>query len=142
MATLLPSPCLVVLVGASGAGKSSWAAEHFAPDQVVSSDRLRAVVGEGEEDLAASEDAFALLDQIVEHRLRRRLTTVVDTLGLDPERRASWLDLARRHGAGDRRGRVRDAGGGVPRPQPGSGQAGAGRRALAAGAAGGRAAAA
>ena len=92
MATLLPSPCLVVLVGASGAGKSTWAAEHFAPDQVVSSDRLRAVVGEGEEDLAASEDAFALLDQIVEQRSARRLTTVVDTLGLDPTapRRAGW----------------------------------------------------
>jgi F420-dependent oxidoreductase-like protein len=88
----------VVLVGASGAGKSSWAAEHFAPDQVVSSDRLRAVVGEGEEDLAASDDAFALLDQIVEHRLRRRLTTVIDTLGLDPVRRAAWVALARRHG--------------------------------------------
>ena len=98
MATLLPSPCLVVLVGASGSGKSSWAAEHFAPDQVVSSDRLRAVVGEGEEDLTASEDAFGLLDQIVEHRLRRRLTTVVDTLGLDPARRAAWVGLARQHG--------------------------------------------
>ncbi|MBV9952211.1 MAG: TIGR03560 family F420-dependent LLM class oxidoreductase [Acidimicrobiia bacterium] len=88
----------MVLVGASGAGKSSWAAEHFAPDQVVSSDRLRAVVGEGEEDLSASEDAFALLDQIVGHRARRRLTTVIDTLGLDPDRRAGWLRVARAHG--------------------------------------------
>jgi F420-dependent oxidoreductase-like protein len=95
---VLPSPCLVVLVGASGAGKSSWAATHFAPDQVVSSDRLRAVIGEGEEDLAASEDAFALLEQIVAHRVRRRLTTVVDTLGLDPERRAGWVRTARAAG--------------------------------------------
>jgi F420-dependent oxidoreductase-like protein len=96
--TVLPSPCLVVLVGASGAGKSSWAAEHFASDQVVSSDRLRAVIGEGEEDLSASDDAFALLDQIVAHRLRRRLTTVIDTLGLDPDRRAAWCRAAREHG--------------------------------------------
>ena len=95
----------------------------------MSSDRLRAVVGEGEEDLAASEDAFALLEQIVEHRLRRRLTTVVDTLGLDPARRAAWLAARAAARSGDRRGRVRDAGGRVPRPQPGARQAGARRRA-------------
>jgi hypothetical protein len=81
---VLPSPCLVVLVGPSGAGKSTWAAAHFRADQIVSSDHLRAVVGESEDDLSASEDAFALLEQIVGQRVGRRLTTVVDTLGLDP----------------------------------------------------------
>ena len=39
----LPSPCLVVLVGPAGSGKSTWAAAHFPADQVVSTDRLRAV---------------------------------------------------------------------------------------------------
>jgi alkanesulfonate monooxygenase SsuD/methylene tetrahydromethanopterin reductase-like flavin-dependent oxidoreductase (luciferase family)/predicted kinase len=94
----LPAPCLVVLVGASGSGKSTWAAEHFTPDEVVSSDRLRAVVGTAEDDLDATDDAFALLDQIVEHRLRRQLTTVVDTLGLDDDRRAGCRAVAERHG--------------------------------------------
>lgn len=94
----LPDPTLVVLVGPSGAGKSTWAAEHFHPDQVVSSDRLRAVVGEGEDDLAASADAFAVLDAVVAARVRRRLSTVVDTLGLDADRRAGWRALAAAHG--------------------------------------------
>jgi F420-dependent oxidoreductase-like protein len=94
----LPDPCLVVLVGASGAGKSHWAAQWFAPDQVVSSDRLRAVVGAGEDDMRASKDAFEVLDLIVAKRLRRRLTTVVDSTGLDAKRRAAWLALAERHG--------------------------------------------
>jgi F420-dependent oxidoreductase-like protein len=94
---VLPSPCLVVLVGPSGSGKSTWAAAHFAPQQIVSSDQLRGIVGESEDDVAASDDAFHLLETIVEYRLRRRLTTVVDTLGLDPDRRANWLELARRH---------------------------------------------
>lgn len=97
-AARLPVPCLVVLVGPSGAGKSTWAAEHFAADEIVSSDRLRAVVGHGEDDLDATADSFALLDRIVELRLGRRLTTVVDTLGLDDERRRSYPDLAARHG--------------------------------------------
>jgi F420-dependent oxidoreductase-like protein len=95
---VLPSPCLVVLVGASGSGKSTWAGAHFRTEQIVSSDALRAVVGAGEDDLAASDDAFALLEQIVEARIRRGLTTVIDTLGLDPKRRAAWRDLARGHG--------------------------------------------
>jgi F420-dependent oxidoreductase-like protein len=92
----LPEPCLVVLVGVSGSGKSTWAARHFAPAQIVSSDALRAVVGLHERDQRASKDAFAVLDQIVDARLRRGLTTVVDSTGLEPDRRAAYLDMARR----------------------------------------------
>jgi F420-dependent oxidoreductase-like protein len=94
----LPDPSLVLLVGPSASGKSWWAAEHFTAEQVVSSDRLRAVVGESEHDLSASADAFALLDTIVAARVGRRLTTVVDTLGMDDERRRLWRALAARHG--------------------------------------------
>jgi F420-dependent oxidoreductase-like protein len=94
----LPDPCLVVLVGATAAGKSDWAARWFHPDQVVSSDRLRAVVGAGERDVRASRDAFEVLDLIVAKRMARRLVTVVDTTGLEPARRAAWRALAERHG--------------------------------------------
>jgi F420-dependent oxidoreductase-like protein len=93
----LPDPCLVVLVGATAAGKSHWAAEWFAADQVVSSDRLRAVVGAGEDDMRASGDAFEVLELIVDKRLQRGLTTVIDSTGLDAEQRAAWLGLAERH---------------------------------------------
>lgn len=92
----LPSPCLVVLVGPAGSGKSTWAATHLA-DHVVSSDALRALVGEGEHDLRASADAFAVLDDVIVRRLRRRLTTVVDTLGLDAARRATYRAMAAAH---------------------------------------------
>ncbi len=94
----LPIGCLVVLVGASGSGKSTWARTNFRPSQIVASDDLRALVGEGENDQRAGTDAFAVLDLVLERRLRRRLTTVVDTLGLDAERRAGYLALAARHG--------------------------------------------
>jgi F420-dependent oxidoreductase-like protein len=93
----LPDPCLVVLVGATAAGKSHWAGTWFDPDQVVSSDRLRAVVGTGERDQRASRDAFELLDLIVEKRLRRGLTTVIDSTGLEAKRREAWRALATRH---------------------------------------------
>ena len=93
----LPSPCLVVLIGPAGSGKSTWAEEHVA-EYVVSSDSLRATVGEGEDDLRASIDAFAVLDDIVARRLRRKLTTVIDSLGTDPVRRAKWRALAAAQG--------------------------------------------
>ena len=88
----------MVLVGATGSGKSRWAAERFRASEIVSSDALRAVVGSGPADLDASVDAFALLDQIVAARLSRSLTTVIDTLGLDPERRAFYRRQARAAG--------------------------------------------
>jgi F420-dependent oxidoreductase-like protein len=94
----LPDPCLVVLVGATSSGKTHWAREWFQPDQVVSSDRLRAVVGTGERDQRASRDAFEVLDLIVAKRLRRRLTTVIDSTGLEERRRDAWRSLAGRHG--------------------------------------------
>ncbi|RPI22583.1 MAG: LLM class flavin-dependent oxidoreductase, partial [Actinobacteria bacterium] len=90
----LPAPCLIVLVGPSASGKSAWAAEHFRPSEIVSSDALRAVVGIDERDRKASSAAFDLLERIVAERLTRRLTTVVDTLGYYADRRRSWIERA------------------------------------------------
>ncbi|HEX5970122.1 MAG TPA: AAA family ATPase, partial [Intrasporangium sp.] len=90
----LPDPALVVLVGAAGSGKSTWAQGRYRAEEIVSSDALRAVVGSGPSDLDASNDAFALLETIVAARLGRGLTTVVDTLGTDAERRRGWRAAA------------------------------------------------
>jgi len=94
----LPPTSLIVLVGPAGAGKSSWAAANFRADQIVSSDALRALVGSGEHDQRAGNDAFELLDTVIDKRLKRGLLTVVDTLGLDPERRQSYVARARAQG--------------------------------------------
>lgn len=94
----LPDPAVVVLAGAAGSGKSTWAAERFRGAEIVSSDALRAAVGSGPADLDASIEAFALLDQIIAARAKRSLMTVIDTLGLDPVRRSDYLRLA--HAAG------------------------------------------
>jgi alkanesulfonate monooxygenase SsuD/methylene tetrahydromethanopterin reductase-like flavin-dependent oxidoreductase (luciferase family)/predicted kinase len=94
----LPDPALVVLVGASGSGKSTWARAHFRDQEVVSSDALRGIVGSGPHDLDASVDAFGVLETVVAARLGRGLTTVVDTLGLDAAKRRAWLEAARAAG--------------------------------------------
>lgn len=90
----LPAPCLVVLVGPSGSGKSTWASEHFAPNEVVSSDAYRAMAGAGEDDQTAGTVAFQILEIVVAERLGRGLTTVIDTLGFDTESRARWVRMA------------------------------------------------
>ena len=92
--TVIPSPALVVLVGPSGAGKSTWAAEHFRFGQVLATDDFRALVGSGPDDRSAGTEAFALLDQLIETRLSKGLTTVVDTLGLDAGQRARYRAAA------------------------------------------------
>lgn len=94
----LPAPSLVVLVGPSGSGKSTWAGKHFSRNEIVSSDALRAVVGAGEDDQSASTAAFEVLERIVDERLRRGMTTVIDTLGLHEESRARWVSKAREAG--------------------------------------------
>jgi F420-dependent oxidoreductase-like protein len=90
----LPAPSLVVLIGASGAGKSTWAQANFSSGEIVSSDRLRGMVGAGEDDQAASTAAFDLLERIVVERVRRGLTTIIDTTGLDRDDRLRWATLA------------------------------------------------
>ncbi len=88
----------MVLIGPAGSGKSHFASQHFRRQEVVSSDDLRGVVGSGAHDLGATDEAFAILDLVVAGRLSRRLTTVVDTLGLDRVRRLAWLAAARSAG--------------------------------------------
>ncbi|KAB1943158.1 AAA family ATPase [Micromonospora sp. ALFpr18c] len=91
------APELVVLIGAAGAGKSTWAADRYRSSQVVSLDALRAVVADDECDQDATADAVALLLAIVDARLSRRLTTVVDATNGVPAERAELLAAAARH---------------------------------------------
>ena len=88
--TPIPAPALVVLIGPSSAGKSTWARANFAAGQVLSTDDFRAFCGAGPDDQTAGTEAFALVEQLMRLRLHKGLTTVVDTLGLDEARRAAY----------------------------------------------------
>ena len=88
---------LVVLVGVSGSGKSTFARTHFKPTEVVSSDFCRGLVADDENDQSATPDAFDVLHYIVGTRLRRGLLTVVDATNVQQDARASLVRLAREH---------------------------------------------
>lgn len=93
----VPDLSLVVLVGVSGSGKSTFAARHFGPFETVSSDVCRGLVSNDPNDQAATSAAFDVLQRIVGHRLDAGLLTVVDATNVQRAARAPLVDLARAH---------------------------------------------
>ncbi|WP_410572711.1 polynucleotide kinase-phosphatase [Amycolatopsis sp. cmx-4-61] len=97
MKLTVPDMALVVLVGASGSGKSTFARTHFAPTQVLSSDFFRGLVADDENDQSASADAFDALHYVAGKRLAAGRTTVIDATNVQRASRASLVKLAKEH---------------------------------------------
>ncbi len=93
----VPELSLVVLIGASGSGKSTFARAHFAPTEVISSDFCRGLVADDENDQSASRDAFDVLHFIASKRLAAGRLTVIDATNVQPESRKELIRLAREH---------------------------------------------
>ncbi|WP_042375897.1 polynucleotide kinase-phosphatase [Streptacidiphilus melanogenes] len=93
----VPDLSLVVLVGTTGSGKSSFAARQFLPTQVVSSDVCRGLVSDDPNDQAATGDAFDVLHYIAGKRLAAGRITVVDATNVQQESRRKLVELAREH---------------------------------------------
>ncbi|MFI5261151.1 MAG: AAA family ATPase [Candidatus Limnocylindrales bacterium] len=94
----LADPSLVLLIGVTGAGKSTFAARHFRATEVLSSDAFRALVADDETDQTATADAFELLHLAVDRRLARARLTVVDATSVLPSARRPLLQMAQRRG--------------------------------------------
>jgi len=95
---VVPDPGVVVLVGPAGSGKTTFAARHFAPDETLSSDAFRAVVGRGEGDQRATAPAFAALHRQLARRLAAGSFTVVDATNVERHARRALLARAARAG--------------------------------------------
>ncbi|MFJ5114768.1 polynucleotide kinase-phosphatase [Streptomyces sp. NPDC088551] len=93
----VPDLSLVVLIGATGSGKSTFARSRFKPTEVVSSDFCRGLVADDENDQGATADAFDVLHYIVGKRLAAGRLTVVDATNVQPESRKRLVRLAREH---------------------------------------------
>src|SRR5438876_2597508 len=95
MTIQIPELSLVVLVGASGSGKSTFARRHFRPTEILSSDFCRALVSDDENNQGATSDAFAVLHLIAQKRLAAGKLTVIDATNVQKEARKPLLELAK-----------------------------------------------
>lgn len=93
----IPELSLVLLIGTSGSGKSTFAARHFAATEVIASDDCRAMVSDDAMDQAATVDAFEVLEYIAGKRLARGRLTVIDATNVQRQARQSLIALARAH---------------------------------------------
>ena len=95
MEVKIPELSLVVLIGVSGSGKSSFALKHFKKTEVISSDECRALVSDDEANQAATNDAFEVLYYIASKRLKRGLLTVIDATNVQRESRKGLIELGK-----------------------------------------------
>ncbi|GAB2546195.1 polynucleotide kinase-phosphatase [Nocardia heshunensis] len=93
----IPVLSLVVLIGSSGSGKSTFAHRHFRSTAILSSDAYRGLVSDDEADQSATNEAFELLHHVAGVRLRRGLRTVIDATNVQPKARQALVELARAH---------------------------------------------
>jgi protein phosphatase len=95
---VVPDPGLVVLIGAAGSGKTTFAARHFAVEETLGSDAYRAIISGDEADQRATAPAFAALHRQLARRLAARSLTVVDATNVERHARRALLVRARRAG--------------------------------------------
>ena len=91
----IPELSLVILMGASGSGKSTFARNHFLETEILSSDHYRGVVSDDETDQSATKDAFAVLHYIAAKRMAAGRLTVIDATNVQPDARKPLLKLAK-----------------------------------------------
>ncbi|MFD9433024.1 polynucleotide kinase-phosphatase [Streptomyces sp. NPDC060002] len=88
---------LVVLIGASGSGKSTFARRNFKPTEIISSDFCRGLVSDDENDQSATRDAFDVLHYIAGKRLAAGRRTVVDATSVQQDSRRQLIELAKQY---------------------------------------------
>jgi protein phosphatase len=93
----IPKLSVVVLVGASGSGKSTFARKHFLPTEVLSSDYCRALACDDENNQAATTDAFEIMHFILGKRLAAGRLTVIDATNVQAEARKPLVQIARNY---------------------------------------------
>jgi predicted kinase len=86
----IPQNTLVVLCGIAGCGKSTFAAKHFLPTQIVSSDECRARICDDPMNQKVTGQAFELWRFIIRTRLWLWRLSVADATNLDRGDR-KWL---------------------------------------------------
>ena len=93
----IPEIALVVLIGVSGSGKSTFAKAHFKPTEVLSSDYFRGLISDDETDQTITKEAFETLHYVAAKRLANYKLTVIDATSVQESARKPLVALAKQH---------------------------------------------
>ncbi|MBF0420838.1 MAG: AAA family ATPase [Magnetococcales bacterium] len=91
----IPKFSLVLLIGVSSSGKSTFARKHFKRTEILSSDFFRGLVADDENDQGATRDAFEVLMCVAKKRLSSKRLTVIDATNVEEKARRKWHNLSR-----------------------------------------------
>lgn len=92
----IPEPSVIVMIGASGSGKSTLT-RTWPADYRLELDSYRWAVSGDAGDQEATADAASLLDAVLERRLARGLTCVVDATNTRTDVRKRLIEAAHAH---------------------------------------------
>ena len=93
----IPPNALVVPVGCSASGKSTFGRKHLGEGAVVSSDECRLLVSGSRERQDMNQQVFDLFHRIIDTRLEYGLLTYADATNLEPKARQKLYEIAVRH---------------------------------------------
>lgn len=92
-------PTLLLTCGLPGSGKSSWLADCYDGDMIVSSDSIRKEYFGDEEDQEHNAQVFAIAEDLVGEALANQQDVALDATSLSPALRSKWIKIARSNGA-------------------------------------------
>lgn len=98
----LDTQYMIILVGAPGSGKSTWADNFMIGKSDVdlwSTDRARGLFGKDENDQSVSSKAFNYVESRVNESLKIGRNVIVDATSMYPKARKRWIEVAKKFGA-------------------------------------------
>ena len=93
----LPELSLVVLLGAAGSGKTTFARRHFQEEEILSREKFQRMVSGNDRSPKAIQDASETLEYIIQKRLQNKLLTVVDGAHVSEATRKAFRILAKKN---------------------------------------------
>ena len=90
---------LTILVGLPGSGKSTWANAAANNAIVISSDKLRGIIGVDESDQSVSPEVFRTMFAMTHYFLSEGKAVVIDATNVSKKSRAPFIAIARKYSA-------------------------------------------
>jgi len=93
----IPRDIVLILVGTSGAGKSTFANKHFPPTMVASTDFCRSQICDSSENQKVSQDAFEMFYMHIEKRIKNGYPVIADSTALKAKYRQKIKEIAKKY---------------------------------------------